>query len=213
MKYAKLDLGTIEAVVNKLGGMEGVQRFLRGELTVSELVRSWREQDGVIYFTVTSDGTTGPRWIERLEKQGFRISNWAKSVLNSSDFLPTSGITTEIAVLKGLLWSDNQRITKNIRAEADNRKLTKPNAEVACLIREKFTDKEIETMGLVWIVAMHEPIRDSGGDPDLLDARRDGDGRWLGAACDGPGRRWRRGDGFAFVASQVVSTQDSAPQN
>ena len=38
MKYPKLELGTIEAVVNKLGGMDGVQRFLRGELTVSESV-------------------------------------------------------------------------------------------------------------------------------------------------------------------------------
>lgn len=37
MKYSKLDLGTIEAIVNKLGGMEGVQRFLRGETSVTEL--------------------------------------------------------------------------------------------------------------------------------------------------------------------------------
>jgi hypothetical protein len=35
MKYPRLDLGTIEAVVNKLGGIDGVQRFLRDELTVS----------------------------------------------------------------------------------------------------------------------------------------------------------------------------------
>jgi len=35
MKYSNLDLGTIEAVVNKLGGMEGVQRFLRGEISVT----------------------------------------------------------------------------------------------------------------------------------------------------------------------------------
>ncbi len=36
MKYANLDLGTIEAIVNKLGGMDGVNRFLRGELEVKE---------------------------------------------------------------------------------------------------------------------------------------------------------------------------------
>ncbi|MDP2593619.1 MAG: hypothetical protein Q8P52_03160 [bacterium] len=34
MKYSKLDLGTIEAIMNKLGGEEGAERFLRGELTV-----------------------------------------------------------------------------------------------------------------------------------------------------------------------------------
>ena len=30
MKYGELNLGQIEAIVNKLGGMEGVQRFLSG---------------------------------------------------------------------------------------------------------------------------------------------------------------------------------------
>jgi hypothetical protein len=34
MKYASLDLGTIEAVVNKLGGMEGVKSFLNGSTEV-----------------------------------------------------------------------------------------------------------------------------------------------------------------------------------
>jgi hypothetical protein len=34
MKYGTLDLGRIEAIVNKLGGMEGVEKFLRGEVEV-----------------------------------------------------------------------------------------------------------------------------------------------------------------------------------
>lgn len=33
-KYSSLDLGTIEAVFNKLGGIEGAQRFLRGDVGV-----------------------------------------------------------------------------------------------------------------------------------------------------------------------------------
>ena len=32
MKYARLDLGTIEAVFNKLGGIEGAESFLRNEI-------------------------------------------------------------------------------------------------------------------------------------------------------------------------------------
>ncbi len=204
MKYSELTLGKVEAIINKLGGMEGVEKFLRGELTVSEPARTWREQDGVIYFTLPpTDGTAGSQWIERLEKKGFRNSDWAKSILKSEDFKPTSGITYEIAVLKGMLWNDNERTTKNIRAEADKRKWFKPNAEVACLIREMFTDKELEEMGLWWIVTMHEPIKDSDGDPNLLDAHRYVVGSWLGAAYDEPDFRWYRGLGFAFVASQV----------
>jgi len=168
-----------------------------------EPIHAWREQDGVIYFSVTSDGTTGPQWIERLEKKGFRIGNYAKSVLRSDDFKPTSGVTTEIAVLKVMLFKDNDRVTSKIRAEASRRGLIKPNAEVTCLIREMFTDKEIEAMGLWWIVTMHEPIKDSVGDPLLLDAYRYDGGRWLGAFYDGLGRGWSRDGGFAFAVAQV----------
>lgn len=140
-------------------------------------VRAWREQDGIFYFSVTSDGTSGPDWITRLESKGSGVGSYAKSVLRSPDFKPTSDVTIEIAVLPGTLWSDGDRITRKIRAKAKKRKLGKPNAEVACLIREMFTDEEIEAMGLWWIVAMHKPIKDHlVGHPHLLSARR--------------GRRW-----------------------
>ncbi len=194
----------VQAVWNILGGEEGVDRLLRREITVSETERVWREQNGVIYFSVTSDSTTGEKWIKRLVSKDFRVSGYAKSVLHSLDFKPTDGVTTEIAVLKGMLFSDNDRITKKIRAEADKRKLTKPNAEVACLIREKFTDEEIKAMGLWGIVAMHEPIRDSDYVPRLLFAGRYDDvGRWFDVFCDLSDFSRDRGYGFAFAALQV----------
>ena len=203
---AGLTAGQLNAIVKKLGGHDMALRFLRDELSVSEPTRSWREEDGVIYFSVTSDGTTGEGWIKRLEGNGFRVGDYAKQVLRSPDFKPTNGVTTEVAVLKGMLFEDNDRITKKIRAEADKRKLSKPNAELACLIREKFTDKEIETMGLWYIVAMHEPINDSFGDPRLLNAGRGGDGRWLNASYGRPDDRWFRDNGFAFVVLSQVSS-------
>jgi len=201
---AGLTAGQLNAIVKKLGGHDMALRFLSDELSASEPTRSWREGDGVIYFSVTSDGTTGENWIKRLEGNGFRVGDYAKQVLRSPDFKPTNGVTTEVAVLKGMLFEDNDRIMK-IRAEADKRKLSKPNAELTCLIREKFTDKEIEAMCMWYIVAMHEPINDSGGGPFLLDASRRGDGRWLNACSDGPDGWWGRGVGFAFAVSQVSS--------
>lgn len=203
MKYGELNLGQIEAIVNKLGGMEGVKRLLRDELSVSEPTRSWREENGVIYFSVKSDGTTGPEWERWYDENGYNLSDEARFILNSPDFKATNGMTIEVAILKGILFEDNDRITKNIRAEADKRKLSKPNAEVICLIRKNFSDKEIEAMGLWWIIAMHEPINDSDGDPDLLIASRIVVGRWLLAYDGRPGGRWSRDSGFAFAASQV----------
>ncbi|MDP1709756.1 MAG: hypothetical protein Q8L21_02630 [Candidatus Komeilibacteria bacterium] len=192
--------------LNERGGelQDGITKLI-AELTTCK----WREQDGVIYFSVTSDGTTGPEWIERLESKGVKIESRVKSVLCSPDFKPTAGVTTEIAVLKGLLFADNARITRNIRAQAyagtftSGRKLFDPNAEVACLIREMFSDDEIEAMGLWWLVVMHEPIKDSDGDPNLLLVNRLDSGRWLYAYCGLLGDGWLRGSGFAFAVPQV----------
>ena len=163
------------------------------------------KEDGAIRFSVTSDGTTGPEWIERLKKEGFRIGDCAHSILYSPDFRPTDGVTTEINVFKGDFFKDGDRTTRNIRAEAASRGLTKPNAEAACLIREKFTNKEIEAMGLCGVIAMHEPIKDSDGNPRLLGASRPAYGRWLNAYYDGSDVGWYRGYGFAFVIAQVSS--------
>ena len=203
--------GQLDAALMKIGqdaGMgtaDGIRAFLSGELVISRPSYSWRGQDGMIYLSVTSDGATGAQWIKRLKKKGFRIGDYAKQVLRSPDFKPTSGVTTEVAVLKGMLFEDNDRITKKIRAEADKRKLSKPNAELACLIREEFTDKEIEAMGLWYIVAMHESINDSDGAPFLLSARRGGGGPRLNAYGGRPGIGWCRGGGFAFAVPQVSS--------
>ena len=97
--------------------------------------RSWREEEGVIYLPpLITDGTTGEGWIKRLERNGFRVGDYAKQVLCSPDFKPTNGVTTEVAVLKGMLFDDQSRIASNIRAYAeafrtpDKRKLSKPNA-------------------------------------------------------------------------------------
>lgn len=232
MKYPRMELGTIEAIINRLGGMEGAKSFLKdgtlidykalerfvtkdGKITLADFMKcvfKWREQDGVIYPNdpFVSDGTSGPDWITRLEKKGFKLGEYEKSVLRSPHFKPTKpGTVTDIAILKGELFSDDNRVTRNIRAQAYEGKFTGgknlfvPNAEISCLFRERFTNEEIEAMGLYRVVSMHEPINDSGGDPSLLSAGRDDDGRWLSACCGGPGSGWSRESGFAFAVAQV----------
>jgi len=162
--------------------------------------RSWYEKDGIIYFSVTSDGTNGEEWIARLKKNGLGVTDYAKSLLRSEDFKPTKGVKYEIAVLKGTLSTDSDRTTKKIRAEADKRKLITPSAEIACLVREMFTDENLKAMGITWLVIMHNPIEDFLGDWRLLTANRFGRGRWLDACVGLPNVQWRQNDGFAFVA-------------
>jgi len=177
---------------------ESLTRVLRKALVPQ---RQWYEENGIIRFSVTSDGTTGKDWISLLESRGFFVSKFAMQVLRSPSFVPTSGVTIKVAVLRGSQFLENDFSMKNICAEANKRKLLKPNAELACLIRLKFSDEEIEDMGLWWIIAIHEPIKDSSGVPCLLHACRDYAGLSLGANSVWSGR-WVPSSGFAFVVSQ-----------
>lgn len=158
-------------------------------------------RDGVIYFTVTSDGTTGPQWIERLLYGGKRIDDYAMGVLLSPGFKPTTGVTTRIAVLPGAWFfkEKDRATTSRIRSDAIQRKLVRPNAETACLIREKFSDKDLCAMGFAYIVVCHKPIKISTGHPNLLSVSREGYGHRLGACCGKPDSIWDRHGGFAFA--------------
>ena len=199
-KYRHRSDAWFDAIVDKLGGEKAADAFLDSEGAVSKPFRSWRKQDGVIRLSVTSNGMTGEEWNVHLESKGIQVNPWAKRVLWSKDFKPTSGITTNIAILTGSLFSDKGRFTAQIRHEAQQRKLTKPNPEVACLIRQKFTDKEIMAMGVISIITMHYPIEDSDRNPSLLATHPLGDARWLGACHGNPTRKWNRDNGFAFAA-------------
>lgn len=203
-------IGTLNAAVKNMATQmfvedpkEVLRRINSGEWIVTQLERQWTEENGVIRFSITSNGMTGPEWEEHLKKQGHSISDYAHQLLHSEDFVPTkAGEVKEVVILNGELFTDSERITKKIRKEAQKRNLSTPNAEIACLIRDKFSNKEIEQMGLTWIITMHEPVEVSGGDPRLLSVYRDG-GSWLHAFWDYPVNGWRRDFGFAFVVPQV----------
>lgn len=206
--------GPVSDLMLKIQGDDGriwfdeFKRFLRKEecWVVNSVPKEWFMSDaGVIYFDVTSDGTSGPDWIPRHESNGFQLGDYAKNMLRSPDFKTTNGVTTKVAVICGSFFSDKDRITKTIRREAGKRELTKPNAEVACLIREKFSDKAIREMGLTWIVTMHKPINNSAGGPGLFCVHRSDNGYRFDALTDIDDDRWSRRNGFAFAVSESHS--------
>ncbi len=198
-------MGQINAIVKKLGGYERALRFLGDELIIQEKEDGrWHvKNDGVVYFQVITDGTTGEAWIERLNSSGVRIGgdNDSYQILNHSLFIPTNRMVTKVAVLPGLLFKDSERTVEVVRAEAVKRNLSTPDAELACYICEKFSDKAIAAMGLKNICVMHNPI-------ELHDCRRPYilgvDGRDLRAVFVDD-RVWWQHVGFAFVVSQTRS--------
>lgn len=197
----KLTIQQLNEVVEKLGGAEKA-------LELIEEKHDWIEKNGIIYFSLTSDGATGEEWISRLESKGIQLNFWTKKILRSKSFRPINGTIYKIAVLKGEYFSDDGRITNNIRTEAKNKKFITPNIEVVCLIRDKFTDKEIKAMGLTWIVnVMHNPTIYVGVDPRFLGAFRDIGHPWLCSSYGSPKDKWSRDFGFVFVVSQVSGSR------
>lgn len=183
-----------------------LKKFLRKEpcwtskKPVPTSVDWYADSEDNIHFAVTSNGLTREQWESHLESRGLRLSDYARQVLRRASKAPTNGVTYHIVVRPGKRISDSDRITKKIRAAADKKGWIKPHWEVACLIRDTFTDEQLEQMGLWYIVTMHEPVKDSDGDPNLLSSDRRDDGRRFGACYVGPGVDWSDDGGFAFVA-------------
>ena len=194
--------------LTQLKNLYQLKDVLDGEAQIIYPEKKWREENGVIYFKVVSDGTTGEQWIERLEKQGFQVDTQAKEHLLSKDFKVTTGIKYEIGILRGGLFSNAQLITKNIRLEAANRNWIEPNTESACLIREFFTHKDLGTMRLFRIVIMHEPFKNSDGNLRLLGINVASDGNnpgvcYLALHYGDNNNSWDNQYGFTFVVSQT----------
>jgi hypothetical protein len=86
------------------------------------------------------------------------------------------------------------------RTKFGEQAVTGLKAEFALLIREKFTDAELEALDLWYIAVLHEPIIDSVGNPRVLCSYRR-DGSYVHAFFDNPARQWAGNGAFAFLAS------------
>lgn len=164
-------------------------------------------------MTLTTLGLTGPQWITRLEKNGYRVSSYAKDILNSPEYKPMEkGQKLEVAFVTVKDMGKQYATTAEIKAYAAAEGYEIPSPEIALLMREALSDKEIEDMGVWHVAALHEPIKDSDGGPDVLDAYRGGGGRWVGTYWDNPDDRWNAGGAFAFVVPASTSKLDSSPK-
>lgn len=153
-------------------------------------------------FTVTSNGQSGEEWIARLEAAKYNLGDYGKQLLRHQKFVATDGLCYKLGVIRGDEFEDDDRTTQNIWAEGERRGWLKPSMEQACLLREFCSDEEIERMGLWALIAMHEPVSDSRGGPNVLGLFRYDGGRWLDACFGDPGRSWSRQDGFVFLVPQ-----------
>lgn len=164
---------------------------------------TWTEKGSIIHVTFISNGWSGPEWKEHFKKKGVQLSPNALEILDSTEFKASkAGTVRQVALLKGELFNESDRITSKIRAKAAELKLKTLDMEVICLIRDTFSNAEINKMGFLWIVGMHDSVEIDGA-LYLLTAVAYGVVPGLEALYDRPDFRWSREGGFAFAVQQV----------
>lgn len=198
---AGLTAGQLNAIVKKIGGHNEALRFLRGELMVSTPKLKWREHDGVIHLTISSSGISRDEWVNEFELNCIRLTENSRNLI-LGQVEKTSGVVSEIAILRGILFDNNDRTTQKIAAEAKNRGLINATLEESCLVFNHLTVEEMTTLGLKSLnifakdVFNHpfsismgcDPINDLGVIDTKYDKLRE---------------KWGRNEGFAYVLSRV----------
>jgi len=193
MKYGELTLGQMEAIVNKLGGMEGVRRFLSGELVVKETehqLKVWKTVKLGTGFRTTDD------FRKALKGNRFNLSDWASDILGEPAFTVATEETEvdlvrvtvgELGFKKGA-----QRDQIYERAKELGFELCPP--EVGPQLRLQYQDQPDGE----WIFVAMEPILASGGGPEVFLMERDGSELWLRSFWGPPGSFWGAGRQWVF---------------
>ncbi len=162
MKYGNATLGQIEAVWNKLGGEEGVKRFLSGELVLQPKAISL-EIFRVIIYDLS---------VEELIEAG--KYEWKDPDINSRKF--PSNHRTEEATIKIELWHFSKAISSKNAIKAIAEKGRRPaNLKELLSLGAKFPDEQKKSP----IVALGSVVRDFGDRQRVACLRRDGNARTL----------------------------------
>lgn len=194
-KYPKT-LGRIEAVWNILGGEEGVDRLLRGELVVSLP----KVSDLPIWKTVRL-GTglkTADDFRKALKKAGMKIGDWGSEILSNPAFKTSeTEMELDLVILSvASLGFKGGATVRDIVAMALEQGLQLCPAEVGPQIRLQYPDQKKDDS---FLIAM-DPISDPDGIPGIFDVVHDVSGRLrLNGNNGNPARPWGGYRKFVFV--------------
>ncbi len=181
----------------------------RYEAFSPELKAKLMLENGHLHFTVQGTALNSKDWEARLKTGGHKLSKYSADVLSKPDYNKNHRLEAGKIYKLGLVFGteiakDSERTTSNLKAHALREFGPEANedlkGEVELLIREKFTNAELQAMGLWYIAVLHNPITDSGGHPRVLYSDRFV-GSYVRAYYDGPGGQWRARGAFASLAS------------
>lgn len=195
MKYNELNLGQIEALVNKLGGMDDVQRFLSGELIVSAATKVWKTWKKIKLGTGLKDADD---FRKALKKADCNIGDWGNDILGKPAFTVSPKETeVELVVVSVAELGFKDGATRaDIYKRANELGLDLCPNEVGPQLRLQYKDQPKGE----WLLIGMEPITDSGGDLRVFSVWRGGGGKqWLLGGDGGPGSFWSAGRRWVFL--------------
>jgi len=165
-----------------------------------------RNEHGHVVVTFTGLDITGAEEIARLEAGGYRVGNYAKQCFTSTNddsydkcHRLVAGQQYRIALVPGKdIERDSERTTAALQKLGEKCGYGKALGGHIPRIREIISDKQMEEMGIWYIAALHDPIKNSGGNPDVLSVHRCGGERWVSAFWGYPDSQWSDDGAFAF---------------
>jgi len=195
MKYNDFTLGQIEAVLNKLGGIEGVMDFLSGK-TIVKVPSDEKTLFNVWKTIKLGNYKNADEFRKALKKNGFKTGDWANDILDKPAFT-VAGAEEEIQLVNvsvADLGFKNGATYKGICAKAKELGLELCPNEVGPQLRLQYKD---QPKGEHLCIAM-EPITDSGGRLNIFDVAHDDDDLWLYGSLGYSVYFWRASHRFVF---------------
>lgn len=147
--------------------------------------------------TLEIGGQTTEELEHGLERAGFKISDYARSMLKSKEF------TTEkqkeqnnlVRLTVDALFNDGRvHTTDEVFSKAKDFGLELCPAEVGPHLRLNYKDQPLDE----WLYVAMKQITDSDGSPYVFCVGRGDGGSWLGYGWVGPGSGWYPGNEFVF---------------
>jgi hypothetical protein len=144
------------------------------------------EKNGMYFFSVTSDGTTGKDWGGRITTH---MNNYVYNHLKLLN--TTNGVTSNLVLIKGDFfkkfakesWIPNEKMQKFALENG----FKSPSAEVSGLVYEVLADNDLyKKMKISVVTIMHEPINDLDGKPYIFCVQSNGENLYLEIANASP---------------------------
>ncbi len=176
---------------------------------------------------ITADGRTPSQLVAAIEAQGKKVWPYARGIVLGEGKDPFPEVPAGENWRLGVLFASElgkYPTSTQVWAEMGKRGLGKPHPAAALYLREKYSQEDLLAAvnalrpagapEVSLVIVMHEPIRDSDGNPRLLGLDRDGGEGDVDAYDGDPGREWRADGAFVVLLPQEDSgSQVSSPRS